>query len=81
MLALIVCRKGMKFSWQTRIIFYIFFDGERTQTFQGHEPPTGVSLSATKGGFASISERILDLQDFSANTGVLLRVCENTKKA
>lgn len=41
----------------------------------------GVSLSATKGGFASISERILDLQDFSANTGVLLRVYENTKKA
>ena len=24
MSALIVCRKGMKFSWQTRIIFYIF---------------------------------------------------------
>lgn len=84
MSALIVCRKVMKFSWQTRIIFYfsiVFFDGEKTQTFQGHEPPTGVSLSATKGGFASISERILDPQDFSANTGVLLRVCENIKKA
>ena len=84
MSALIVCRKGMKFSWQTRIIFYfsiVFFDGEKTQTFQGHEPPMGVSLSATKGGFASIPERILDLQDFSANTGVLLRVCENIKKA
>lgn len=83
MSALIVCRKGMKFSWQTRIIFYFsifFFDGEKTQTFQKHEPPTGVYLSATKGGFASIPERILDLQDFSANTGVLLRVCENIKK-
>lgn len=84
MSALIVCRKVMKFSWQTRIIFYfsiVFFDGEKTQTFQKHEPPTGVYLSATKGGFASIPERIPDLQDFSANTGVLPRVGENIKKA
>lgn len=84
MSALIVCRKDMKFSWQTRIIFYfsiIFFDGEKTQTFQKHEPPTGVYLSATKGGFTTIPERILDPQDFSANTGVLLRVCEDIKKA
>ena len=84
MSALIVCRKGMKFSWQTRIIFYfsiVYFDGEKTQTFQKHEPPTGVYLSATKGGFTTFPERILGLQDFSANTGVLLRVCEDTKKA
>ena len=42
MSALIVCRKGMKFSWQTRIIFYfsiVFFDGEKTQTFQGLSRP------------------------------------------
>lgn len=66
MSALIVCCKDMKFYWQTRIIPYFsirfFLTAEKARIIQGHEPATGISLSAS-------------------NTGVLLTVCENTKKA